>query len=117
MVKAPLTLQAMFHRHTPAWSPCTVIQWLDILQFNARSETVAEKTVFSRLLQRQRCVVLFDGFYEWKKVLYLDRLEAVGSLNLAIMLAMWKYHQQVLLRLSCYAAGRPAQATILCEHW
>ncbi len=38
------------------------------LQFNARSETVAEKSVFSRLLARQRCVVLFNGFYEWKKV-------------------------------------------------
>ncbi|DBB14512.1 TPA: hypothetical protein ACH3X3_004793 [Trebouxia sp. C0006] len=35
--------------------------------FNARSETVAEKSVFSRLLARQRCVVLFNGFYEWKK--------------------------------------------------
>lgn len=35
--------------------------------FNARSETVAEKTVFSRLLHRQRCIVLVDGFYEWKK--------------------------------------------------
>lgn len=35
--------------------------------FNARCETVAEKSVFGRLLQRQRCVVLFDGFYEWKK--------------------------------------------------
>ncbi|DBA74639.1 TPA: hypothetical protein ACH3X2_009419 [Trebouxia sp. C0005] len=30
-------------------------------------ETVAEKSVFSRLLARQRCVVLFNGFYEWKK--------------------------------------------------
>lgn len=29
---------------------------------------MAEKTVFSRLLQRQRCIVLLDGFYEWKKV-------------------------------------------------
>lgn len=36
------------------------------VQFNARSESVAEKPVFSRLLKRQRCVVLLDGFYEWK---------------------------------------------------
>jgi putative SOS response-associated peptidase YedK len=36
------------------------------MKFNARSESVTEKPVFSRLLQRQRCVVLLDGFYEWK---------------------------------------------------
>ena len=41
---------------------------MSVMQFNARCETVAEKSVFGRLLQRQRCVVLFDGFYEWKKV-------------------------------------------------
>ena len=33
--------------------------------FNARSETIAEKGVFSRLLQRRRGVVLLNGFYEW----------------------------------------------------
>lgn len=35
--------------------------------FNARSETVDEKFVFRRLLASQRCVVLFNGFYEWKQ--------------------------------------------------
>ncbi|WIA21091.1 hypothetical protein OEZ85_005411 [Tetradesmus obliquus] len=34
--------------------------------FNARSESATEKPVFSRLLSRQRCVVLTEGFYEWK---------------------------------------------------
>jgi hypothetical protein len=34
--------------------------------FNARSESVAEKPVFSRLLSSHRCVVLLEGFYEWK---------------------------------------------------
>lgn len=37
-------------------------------QFNARCETVPEKGVFKRLLSRQRCVVLLNGFYEWAKV-------------------------------------------------
>ncbi|MDD5083737.1 MAG: SOS response-associated peptidase [Candidatus Moranbacteria bacterium] len=32
---------------------------------NARSETVAEKPIFKRLLQKHRCLVLADGFYEW----------------------------------------------------
>lgn len=34
--------------------------------FNARSESVAEKPVFSRLLSSHRCVVITEGFYEWK---------------------------------------------------
>ncbi|HEV7668702.1 MAG TPA: SOS response-associated peptidase [Thermoanaerobaculia bacterium] len=34
---------------------------------NARAETVAEKPSFKRSLQKQRCLVLADGFYEWRK--------------------------------------------------
>ena len=34
---------------------------------NARAETVAEKPSFKRSLQKQRCLVVADGFYEWRK--------------------------------------------------
>jgi putative SOS response-associated peptidase YedK len=34
--------------------------------FNARAETVAQKGIFSRL-SHKRCVVLADGYYEWKE--------------------------------------------------
>ncbi|MFQ5821209.1 MAG: SOS response-associated peptidase [Candidatus Heimdallarchaeota archaeon] len=34
---------------------------------NARAETIMEKRTFQRAFQKQRCLVLADGFYEWKK--------------------------------------------------
>ena len=34
---------------------------------NARAETLAEKPSFKRLLTSKRCLIVADGFYEWKK--------------------------------------------------
>lgn len=35
---------------------------------NAKSETIAEKPSFKNSLKRKRCLVLSDGFYEWKAI-------------------------------------------------
>lgn len=37
------------------------------LLINARSESVGVKPTFKHLLAHQRCLVVADGFYEWKK--------------------------------------------------
>lgn len=39
---------------------------------NARSETIASKPMFKKAFKTQRCIILADGYYEWKnKVPYL----------------------------------------------
>jgi putative SOS response-associated peptidase YedK len=47
----------------PAWAsePATVGNLI-----NARAETLAEKPAFRNLLRQRRCLILADGFYEWK---------------------------------------------------
>ena len=62
---------------------------------NAKAETVAEKPAFRDGYRRKRCLVLADGFYEWKKIEggkqpYLIRLKTAEPLAFAGLWADWK---------------------------
>ncbi len=48
----------------PSWakSPHTGLKMI-----NARVETVAERSAFRRAFERFRCLVIADGFYEWRR--------------------------------------------------
>src|SRR3989338_5192885 len=49
----------------PSWSKDPSI---GSRMINARQETLAEKPSFRGLLKSRRCLVLADGFYEWKAI-------------------------------------------------
>ena len=48
----------------PSWAKDRKIAYKTI---NARAETVAEKPSFRTAFRRRRCLILADGFYEWRK--------------------------------------------------
>ncbi len=62
---------------------------------NARAETLAEKSSFKNPLQRSRCLVLADGFYEWKKEgaekqPFRIGMKEGGLMNLAGLYDLWR---------------------------
>jgi putative SOS response-associated peptidase YedK len=76
----------------PSWSKEKKTRYSLI---NARSETVAKKPMFRRLLRKYRCLVPTTGFYEWKKigsrkVPYFIRLKDEKYFALAGLWDHWK---------------------------
>ncbi len=61
---------------------------------NARAETVAEKPAFRAAYRRRRCLVLADGFYEWRRE---------GSTKTPYFISL--------------ASGEPFALAGLWEHW
>lgn len=61
---------------------------------NARAETVAEKPSYRNAFKRRRCVVLADGFYEWRrqgdvKTPYFISLASGEPFGLAALWESW----------------------------
>ena len=62
---------------------------------NARAESVADKPSFRQAFQNQRCLVVADGFYEWKKEgtrkrPFYIRLKSGKPIGFAGLYNVWK---------------------------
>ncbi len=63
---------------------------------NAKAETIAEKPSFKNSLKKKRCLVLSDGFYEWKitgkkeRVPYRITMRNMGLFAMAGIWDTWK---------------------------
>ncbi len=75
----------------PSWSKDPSIGYKMI---NARAETLLEKPTFKGLMRAQRCLVIADGFYEWKqegkrKTPYYIRLKSHRPFGFAGLWSHW----------------------------
>jgi putative SOS response-associated peptidase YedK len=79
---------------------------------NARAETVAEKPAFRTAFQKRRCLVVADGFYEWKrengKTPYYFRLKDSSPFAFAGLWERWDKGEEPVescTLLTCEANG------------
>jgi putative SOS response-associated peptidase YedK len=49
----------------PSWAKCPDT---GLKMINARVETVAERPAYRRAFERYRCLIIADGFYEWRSM-------------------------------------------------
>jgi putative SOS response-associated peptidase YedK len=76
----------------PSWAKDPSIGYTMI---NASSETIARKTVFKSSFKKKRCLVMADGFYEWrtegkKKFPMYIRLKTGECFGFAGLYNVWK---------------------------
>jgi putative SOS response-associated peptidase YedK len=85
---------------------------------NARVEGILDKSMFAEALERRRCLVVVDGFYEWrrpaggpKQPYLLDRAE--GSGNPFALAGIWDRNAG---EVSCAVVTRPADEALAWLH-
>ena len=84
-------LEMMHWGLIPSWSKDPSI---GARMINARAETVAEKPSYRSAFKRRKCLIVADGFYEWKKTAdgkqpYYLRLEGGDPFGFAGLWESW----------------------------
>jgi putative SOS response-associated peptidase YedK len=79
---------------------------------NARKETLAEKPSFRESFNKRRCLILADGFYEWKKaqgrkIPYYVRLRSRGPFSFAGLWSQWASPEGEDIRSCAIITGEP----------
>ena len=82
----------------PHWAKDTNIGYKMI---NAKAETILEKPSYKRPFQTNRCLIVADGFYEWKKVQlgkipYFITMKDKKPFSLAGIFDEWKSPQGMM---------------------
>ena len=102
----------------PSWakSPDTGLKMI-----NARLETVAERPAFRRAFERYRCLIVADGFYEWrptpggpKQPVHITRTDG-GLFAFAGLWSIWHAPDGDTLR-TCTILTRAANSAIASLH-
>jgi putative SOS response-associated peptidase YedK len=102
----------------PSWSkrPDTGLKMI-----NARVETVAERAAFRRAFERYRCLIIADGFYEWrrppsgaKQAFHIAR-SGGGLLAFAGLWSIWHGEEGETLR-TCTILTTTANAAVAPLH-
>lgn len=90
---------------------------------NARAETLLEKPSFRTPFQRQRCLILADGFYEWKhvpgqtkRVPFYFRLKSGKPFAFAGLWDRWKDPNGNLIITSAIITTRPNRVVSAVHH-
>jgi len=107
----------------PSWSPQLKLAFPT---FNARSETAAKKPTFRSSVENKRCVILFDGYYEWKAApenetsriktpFYIHTTDSMPLL-LAGLYSWWRDPESLEWHLTATILTRPASGMLAHIH-
>lgn len=85
-------------------------QWLKADQspfINARMETLEDKPAFKQAFKKQRCLVVTDGYYEWKQVGKLKQPYYISfpDNSLFALAALWEADSCVIITKEANQAG------------